>query len=240
MDNLLCRGDIHCVDQIRMRPLSFYALCNVLTRYNLVRSTKNMSIKEQELRFVHCIRHNVRFRVLARRFHRLFETCHQYFKVVLKSVLKLYKYIIRAPNDSTPPKIINSRRFFPYFEDYVGAMNGTHVRAFIPLEIEGRFPSRKGGTTQNVLAAITFDLKFSYLLAGEGSARHYGILNNTQSRSQGFKILEGKFYLGDTGYGIRAGIFLSYHDVRYHLNEFGDECLPENEKELFNHRSFLR
>jgi hypothetical protein len=48
----------------------------------------------------------------------------------------------------------------------VGAIDSTHVLANIPIEIQGKFRGRKEGITQNVLAAITFDLKFIYVLAG--------------------------------------------------------------------------
>ena len=51
-------------------------------------------------------------------------------------------------------------------QDCIGAIYGTHVRASVPLEIQGRFHGRKDGTTQNVLATISFDLKFTYVLAG--------------------------------------------------------------------------
>ena len=51
-------------------------------------------------------------------------------------------------------------------QDCIGAIDGTHVHASVPLEIQGRFRGRKDGTTQNVLAAISFDLKFTYVLAG--------------------------------------------------------------------------
>ncbi|KAK5846247.1 hypothetical protein PVK06_002528 [Gossypium arboreum] len=62
----------------------------------------------------------------------------------------------------------------------------------IPLSIQGRLHIRKGGTTQNVLVAITFDLKFSYVLAGwEGSAHDSHILSDAISRPRGLKILEG-------------------------------------------------
>lgn len=74
----------------------------------------------------------------------------------------------------------------------MGAIDGTLVRASVPVEIQGRFRGRKGGTTQNVLAAITFNLKFTYVLAGwEGSAHDSRILNNALSRQGGFKIPEG-------------------------------------------------
>lgn len=47
-------------------------------------------------------------------------------------------------------------------------------------------------TPQNVLAAITFDLKFTYVLAGwEGSAHDSHVLNDALTRSGGFKIPGG-------------------------------------------------
>ncbi|PPD93250.1 hypothetical protein GOBAR_DD09814 [Gossypium barbadense] len=102
--------------------------------------------------------------------------------------------------------------------------------------MQGRFRNRKGGTTQNVLVAITFDLKFAYVLAGwEGSAHDSRILNDALSCPTGLRIPEGKYYLADAGYGIRIGCITPYRDVRYHLKEFAAEG-PENAKELFNLR----
>jgi hypothetical protein len=87
-----------------------------------------------------------------------------------------------------------------------------------------------------VLAGITFDVKFTYVLAGwEGSAHDSRVLNDALTRPGGFKIPEGKYYLGDAGYGNRNGILSPYRGVRYHLKEFSDHP-PENEKELFNLR----
>ena len=77
-------------------------------------------------------------------------------------------------------------------QDYVGAINGTHVRASVPPEIQGRFRGRKDGTTQNVLAAINFDLKFTYVLAGwKGSAHDSCVLNDAFTRPRGFSIPDG-------------------------------------------------
>ena len=74
-------------------------------------------------------------------------------------------------------------------QDCVRVIDGTHVRASVPPEIQGRFRSRKDGTTQNVLAAINFDLKFTYVLAGwEGSAHNSRVLNDAFTRPEGFSI----------------------------------------------------
>ncbi|KAK5842868.1 hypothetical protein PVK06_005282 [Gossypium arboreum] len=157
-------------------------------------------------------------------------------RVVLRAILKLYKLVIRLPDESTPSEIRNNPRFYPYFKDCSGALDGTHVRASVPLNIQGRFRNPKGGTTQNVLAAITFDLKFSYVLASwEGSAHDYRILSDALSRPRGLRIPEGKYYVADAGYGIRNGYITSYRGVRYHLKEFSDQG-PENANELFNLR----
>ena len=62
----------------------------------------------------------------------------------------------------------------------------------MPPEIQGRFRGRKDGTTQNVLAAISFDLKFTYVLAGwEDSAHDSRVLNGAFARPGGFSIPEG-------------------------------------------------
>ena len=71
----------------------------------------------------------------------------------------------------------------------MGAIDGTHVRASVPIEIQGRFRGQKGGTTQNVLATILFDLRFTYMLVGwEGSAHDSHILIDTLNRPRGLKI----------------------------------------------------
>ncbi|KAK5771483.1 hypothetical protein PVK06_047687 [Gossypium arboreum] len=174
--------------------------------------------------------------MIGSRYYRSTETVHRYFRVVLRAILKLYKLVIRLPNESIPSEIRNNPRFYPYFKDCIGALDGTHVRASIPLSIHGRFRSRKGGTTQNVLAAITFDLKFSYVLAGwEGSAHDSRILSDALSRPSGLRIPEGNYYLADVGYGIRNGYITPYRGVRYHLKEFSAQG-PENAKEFFNLR----
>ncbi|PPD69871.1 hypothetical protein GOBAR_DD33248 [Gossypium barbadense] len=241
INSILYSGDQHCIDVIRMRPIAFFNLCDILSRNNLLQSSKSVNIREQVVIFLHIIGHNVRFRVIGSRYYRSTQTVHHYFRVVLRAILKLYRLVIRLPDESTPSEIRNNPRFYPYFKDCIGALDETHIRASVPLSMQGRFCSRKGGTTQNVLAAITFDLKFSYVLAGwEGSAHDSRILSDALSRPRGLRIPEGKYYLADAGYGIRIRCITPYSGVRYHLKEFGAEGL-ENAKELFNlHHSSLR
>ena len=76
ISDILHRGDARCSFMIRMRLVVFYELCRILVERNLVRETIYMPITEQMLMFLHTIGHNVRFRVIAARFHRSIETTH--------------------------------------------------------------------------------------------------------------------------------------------------------------------
>lgn len=72
-------------------------------------------------------------------------------------------------------------------------MNGTHVPAKVPGNIAARFRGQKG-LTQNVLAVVTPDCKFTYVLAGwEGSANDYAILKDALSLPppSGLRVIEG-------------------------------------------------
>ena len=74
----------------------------------------------------------------------------------------------------------------------MGAIDGTHVLARFPKRHRAAFMGRKHTTTQNVLAAVDFDLRFTYVLAGwEGSAHDARILADALERDDGLRVLQG-------------------------------------------------
>jgi hypothetical protein len=95
------------------------------------------------------------------------------------------------------------------------------------------FQGRKHYTSQNILAVVDFDLRFTYVLAGwEGSAHDVSILAHSLSRPEALVIVEGKFYLGDARYACRPMILPTFRKTRYRLNEFTARNRPLNVKEL--------
>jgi hypothetical protein len=77
-------------------------------------------------------------------------------------------------------------------QDCVGAIDGTHIRVKVSAKDAPRYRGRKEYPTQNVLAACTFDLKFTYVLAGwEGSASDSRIIKNALTREDKLKIPQG-------------------------------------------------
>ena len=57
-----------------------------------------------------------------------------------------------------------------------------------------RYRGRKDYPTQNVLAACSFDLKFTYVLPGwEGTTSYSRIIKSVLTRNDNLKISQGKF-----------------------------------------------
>jgi hypothetical protein len=64
--------------------------------------------------------------------------------------------------------------------------------ARVPRHMQGPFKGRKNSCTQNVMAAVDFDLKFTYVLAGwEGSAHDALVLADAIERDGGLSVPEG-------------------------------------------------
>lgn len=67
--------------------------------------------------------------------------------------------------------------------------------ARVSRRMKPAFLGRKHTTTQNVLAAVDFDLRFTYVLAGwEGSAHDALILADALQREDGLRVPPGNFH----------------------------------------------
>jgi hypothetical protein len=74
-------------------------------------------------------------------------------------------------------------------QDCIGAIDCTHVRVKVPIELAPRYRGRKDYPTQNVLAACTFELKFTYVLVGwEGIASDSRIVKSILTHRYPLKV----------------------------------------------------
>ena len=70
--------------------------------------------------------------------------------------------------------------------------DGTHIRVSVRKNVESSFRGRKSHATQNVMAAVDFDLRFTYVLAGwEGTAHHAVVLRDALERENGLRVPQG-------------------------------------------------
>ncbi|XP_059625975.1 uncharacterized protein LOC132269011 [Cornus florida] len=92
--------------------------------------------------------------------------------------------------------------------DCVGAIDGTHLLAKVPIEYVARF---------------------------HGSIADSKILHCAMHRGHKLTCPPGKYYLVDTGFPLLEHYITPFRSTRYHLNEIRGR-VPRTPKELFNHR----
>lgn len=240
LSELLSADNNVCREMLRMDKHVFHKLCNILRERGLLRDTAGVMIEEQLAIFLNIVGHNERNRVIQERYQHSGETISRHFNNVLRALKSLSREFLQLPPVSTPLQILESNRFYPYFEDCIGVIDGMRIPAHVPAKDQSRFRNRKGILTQNVLAACTLDLQFIFVYPGwEGSATDSRVLRAVlDDPDQNFPpIPEGKYYLVDTGYVNTDGFIAPFPGIRYHLPEYrGANLLPRNANELFNHR----
>ncbi|RWR77282.1 putative nuclease HARBI1 [Cinnamomum micranthum f. kanehirae] len=235
--NELLIGHLERFRQVcRMERPIFMKLCNVIRSKNLLCDTRDITLEEQLIMFLFTIGHNAVNRQVQERFQHSGETISRHFNGVLQAILSLSTQYIRDPSINVPIEIANDTRFYPFFKDCIGAIDGTHIPVFVESHKQAPYRNRHGLLSQNVMAACTFDLKFIHIQAGwEGSASDAIVLRAAEK--DGFKVPRGKYYLVDAGYGNTPNYIAPYRGVRYHLREFARGSIgPQDAKELFNLR----
>ncbi|KAL8093410.1 hypothetical protein AgCh_035330 [Apium graveolens] len=96
----------------------------------------------------------------------------------------------------------------------------------VPVQDKPRYRNRKGEITTNVLAAVTPNLQFTYVLTGwEGSAADGRVLKDALSRKNELKVPK------DAGYTNGEGFLTPFRRVKYHRNEWKEGYQPICAKE---------
>jgi hypothetical protein len=115
--------------------------------------------------FLYIYRKGAGFRETQVVFNHLTDTISRSFHSILNALVQLHKEVVRQPesHDPTPAEIIKNPQLFPFFKDYISAVDGTHVHTFIPATEAGPWHNRKGFHSQNVFTAYSFDLRFTFV-----------------------------------------------------------------------------
>ncbi|XP_023767600.2 uncharacterized protein LOC111916207 [Lactuca sativa] len=125
LHNLLEGGQ--CRDLIRMSENAFRRLCEILQTVGGLRRTQRMSVEEHVARFLHIVSNDLRTRFTSWMYRRSRSTTSRCFHRVLRSIMAIEGLYIQQPTgDVVPREIQESRRFYPFFKDCIGEIDGTH------------------------------------------------------------------------------------------------------------------
>ena len=142
--------------------------------------------------------------------------------VVIFSSPPFYTTHVQLPTagSDVPPQIRHNPKFWPFFKDCLGAIDGSHIHLAPPAAARPSYRNRKGFVSQNCLFISSFSLRFLYALTGwEGSATDAHIYEDACTHD--LQIPAGKYYLGDAGFPQCPELLVPYRGVRYHLAEWG-------------------
>jgi hypothetical protein len=75
------------------------------------------------------------------------------------ALLILYKYTVKMPTIETPipPRITKNTKYTLFFNNYISALDRTHIPLMVGPEKQALYRNHKGFLSQNVLAAYTFN-----------------------------------------------------------------------------------
>ncbi|KAG6478218.1 hypothetical protein ZIOFF_061653 [Zingiber officinale] len=121
-----------------------------LKEMNLLQDGKKVTVEEGVAMFLLIIGHNTRHRICADRFQHSLYACSKWFKRVLRAVCTLGTHIIRPyEHNGVHPHILHNPKWFPYFKNCLGAIDGTHVSAWAPTSIQTSFRGWEGTTNDS-------------------------------------------------------------------------------------------
>lgn len=132
-----------------------------------------------------------------------------------------YGRYVQLPDGDAPVSayISDNQKLSPFFDNAEGALDCSHLDAYVNEEDHSRYRNRKGRLTQNVLATCDWNMMFRYILPGwEGSAADGNVLD--YARRTDLAVRPGHFWLADAGLPSCNACLVPFRGERYHLNEF--------------------
>ena len=171
-----------------MEPKIFIALANYLRKEGLVCDTR-IKVEEKLGFFLFMLSHNASFENLQERFGHSGDTFHDHMKNFFDIVIPtLANRFLKTPSPGqVHHKIERDPRFYPYFKNCLGAIDGSHIPITISPDKATPFRNRKGTLSQNVMVACNFDLNITFMSTGwEGSATDTRVLKS--AINNGFQV----------------------------------------------------
>jgi len=179
---LTLQNPVDCYDMFRMRRSVFLRLHDTLVQNYGLKSSRVYCSKEALGMFLWACSAPQSFRQCRNKFRRSLETISRKFAAVLDSIMRLAFDIVRPkdPHFGTIHPRLQKARFWPHFEDCIGAIDGTHIPVTVSLSEQPKYIGRHKYASQNVMAVCDFDMRFIFVVTGwPGSVHDTRVLLDT-------------------------------------------------------------
>ncbi|XP_057426609.1 uncharacterized protein LOC130720044 [Lotus japonicus] len=225
---------IRCYQMFRMEKHIFHQLCTELVGHGL-KPTTHVGVEEMVGIFLNIVGHGVGNRLTQEMFQHSGETVSRHFHNVLTACLKLSIAYIK-PHDhmfrDSQTKLRNDQRYWPFFKNAIGAIDGTHIPCVVSPSDQARFIGRKGHPTQNIMVVCDWNMCFTFVLPGwEGTAHDARVFDQAITNPS----MNFPHPPTDAGYPTPKGFLGPYRCERYHLPDFRRQSGFSNHNEVFNY-----
>jgi len=150
----------------------FHKLHKILVVNHGLHSSQEFHSIEALGMFLWACGHRQCMRQVKERVCRGLGTISQKFGDVLHAMMSFADIVIR-PQDPTYSTVHASLRpYSPFFDGCIGAIDGTHIPVCVSRKSHDDYTNRKGWPSQNVLAVVDFDTRFTFIGVGMAGAVH--------------------------------------------------------------------
>ncbi|KAI5342595.1 hypothetical protein L3X38_010470 [Prunus dulcis] len=126
---------------------AFKSLCTILHGKGGLTPTRNVSIEESVAISFNILAHNLKFRVIDFDNYRSKETVSRQFNSVLRAMMRISEEYLKLH----PCAIGGSERDkWKWFENCIGALDGTHILVTVSPEDRPRYRNRKGDISTKI------------------------------------------------------------------------------------------
>lgn len=129
-------------DFLGMTKPTFQALITWCQRHSNLRCSRGVGIAEKLAIFLYIVRNGVGQRNARLLFNRAPGTVSAAFHQVMQAFLKLHIDQVKLPAADRPldERIATDDKYFPFFQDCIGAIDGTHIDVFVDAKLGTCFP----------------------------------------------------------------------------------------------------
>jgi hypothetical protein len=126
---------------------------------------RKIVVDEKLVFFLYMLSRNASYQNLQVYFGHSNDTFHHHINHFFKKVIPVLSHRFIQPPDPNQvhQKIKDNPRFYPFFKNCLGAIDGTHIPISISSDKHSPFRNRKETLSINVMVACDFDLSITWI-----------------------------------------------------------------------------